>query len=341
MRAFRARIAWLLWVGIALGTAPIHAQRSGAAREPDQGAGEWDLSIYLEELGRWDRAVEKLKKHPAEIASLRESLPPHWSVVAGDHRFQIPTDWLASALKSWQENPEKGDAIGRDLGRRLRAMQEEAEELHSAGSVAPLEPARAELARVFERREFRAMRGPSWLDRVREKIGLWLERQLARLLSRIRLGATFGNFFIWIVIALAFLALIWILRDSLSRSSGPPVVEFGSFPAVGGVRNWLNEATSSAGRGDYREAVHCAYWAGVVRLEEMGVLVPDRSRTPREALRLLRGEPQRAPLENLTWCLERVWYGFRPASPSDWDEAAMQLERMGCQVRSMPATANS
>ncbi len=341
MRAFRARIAWFLWVGIALGTAPVQAQRYGVARESDQGAGEWDLSVYLEELGRWDRAVERLKEHPAEIASLRESLPPYWSVVAGDHRFQIPTDWLASALRSWQANPAKGGAIGRDLQRRLRAMQEEAEELHAAGPVPPLEPARAELARIFEQREFRAMRGPSWLDRVREKIGLWLERQFARLLSRIHLGATFGNFFVWAVIALAFLALIWILRDSLSRFSRPPVVEFGSLRAVGDVRNWLKEATSAAGRGDYREAVHCAYWAGVARLEEMGLLVADRARTPREALRLLRGEPQRASLENLTQCLERVWYGFRPVSSSDWDEAAMQLERMGCQVHSMPATANS
>jgi hypothetical protein len=40
-------------------------------------------------------------------------------------------------------------------------------------------------------------------------------------------------------------------------------------------------------QGDYRMAIHCAYWAGIARLQDWAHLAPDRAKTPREYLRAL------------------------------------------------------
>ena len=71
----------------------------------------------------------------------------------------------------------------------------------------------------------------------------------------------------------------------------------GATPVGRDWRRWLREAKEAAGRGDYRAAIHAAYWAAMVRMEEMKTLPEDRSRTPRESLRLIdRGSAAYAPL---------------------------------------------
>ena len=99
---------------------------------------------------------------------------------------------------------------------------------------------------------------------------------------------------------------------------------------------------AAAELGDYREAVHCAYWATIVHLEGLGLLKRDHARTPRESLRLLEPHPkERQLLGDFTHNFELIWYGYRPASPEDWTNARTHLEKMGCLTRSTPATANS
>jgi hypothetical protein len=107
-------------------------------------------------------------------------------------------------------------------------------------------------------------------------------------------------------------------------------------------RQWARDALAAADRGDYREAVHCAYWAAVVHLETLGVLKRDRARTPRESLRSLDPHPNEQDLlREFTRRFELIWYGYRPASANDWSEARSHLEKMGCLTPSTPATANS
>ena len=97
----------------------------------------------------------------------------------------------------------------------------------------------------------------------------------------------------------------------------------------------------AASRGDFREAVHCTYWAAIVRLEDISILPQDRTKTPREYLRLVTepalGElaPQphyRLPLAAMTSQFERIWYANRPAGPEDFQESLRQLEALGCQL---------
>jgi hypothetical protein len=74
-------------------------------------------------------------------------------------------------------------------------------------------------------------------------------------------------------------------------------------------------------RGDYRSAIRYLYLGGMLSLDERRVITFDPTLTNREHLRLLRDKPQLytllAPLVNI---FDRVWYGFAPVSPAQFEE---------------------
>ena len=78
---------------------------------------------------------------------------------------------------------------------------------------------------------------------------------------------------------------------------------------------WLSEARAAAARGDWRDAIHLAYWAGISFLEREGFWKPDRARTPREYLHLISPQnEQRETLTALTRIFELAWYAKRESS---------------------------
>ena len=96
----------------------------------------------------------------------------------------------------------------------------------------------------------------------------------------------------------------------------------GAAPPGGDWRHWAAEARTAAERADYRTAIHAAYWTAVARLEENHLLHEDRSRTPRESLRLIEAaNAAYAPLSHLTRRFELNWYGYRVATSNDWADA--------------------
>ena len=94
----------------------------------------------------------------------------------------------------------------------------------------------------------------------------------------------------------------------------------------------MEASRAAAERGDWREAVHLAYWAGISFLEAQGLWRPDRARTPREYLRLLPpANTARPALQALTRSFEQIWNAQRPASDSDYGAALSHLEALGCR----------
>ena len=80
----------------------------------------------------------------------------------------------------------------------------------------------------------------------------------------------------------------------------------------------------------------------MAQLEENRQLPEDRSRTPRESLRLLRRENAAyTPLSQLTRRFELTWYGYKSATSADWDDAMKQLEAIECLRSSTRAIASS
>jgi hypothetical protein len=310
------------------------------ARPPqDAPSAELDLPSYEAEL---DRCAEALKQ-PDEIPQIRKSLPHTWVVRAGDSRIEVPTDWLTTGLWHVEQHPGNSKATVRDLAVRLAAMRKAATDLENAAGEEDHGPtARARLEQILRRREFANASGPSQAELLMARIGQWIIERLVWLFTRLHLSASTGNFLAWAVVALAFLVLCYWVWQSLARAFRSVEAPAVKAPAPETARLWAKDALAAAERGDYREAVHCAYWAAVTHLEGMGLLKRDRARTPRESLRLLEPHPaEQTLLRDFTQRFELIWYGYRPASADDWSGARAHLEKMGCLTASTAATASS
>ena len=298
---------------------------------------ELTLEQYRDELDRLAGAIQQ----PGEIRQLRESLPPVWVVQTGEKRLEVPTEAVGSQLTELQHAKDH-DAAARELRSLLNGMKEEAEEMgRSQGSTSPAK-AQATLEEILRRKEFQGARGPSAAEILGARISRWLVEKLAPLLSRLHPGARTGNIIVWSVIALAFLALCymswkWVIAWQPVKAAKPAAPS-----APTDARQWIHEALAAAERGDYRAALHSAYWGAIARLEDLGRLSRDRARTPRESLRLLESQPgDHRLLHALTGIFERVWYGYRAASEADWAGAKELLEKIGCLGASTAPTANS
>jgi hypothetical protein len=161
-------------------------------------------------------------------------------------------------------------------------------------------------------------------------------------LSRHPIGA---KVLFWAVLTagVGFVAL-WIFRYISTRDSMNFFQPDSTTVTTRTWQEWIHAAREAAARGDFREAVHSAYWAGITRLEETGTLPRDRTKTPREYLRLIDTRPRgtevddpvaqdyKKPLTALTSRLERIWYANRMARLEDFDDSLRQLEALGCSL---------
>jgi len=315
----------------------VAQQTNDAASAVQASSQGLDPAAYVAELDRCSDAV----KHPEQISQLRASLPTSWSVRVGESHMQVSTAWLSTLLQCVQDNPEHSKAAVTEIQTRLASLRAAASEL----AAAPKDNAsdtRARLNGIFERQEFRQAKGPNPFQLAIRHAVRWLAEKIIRLLSGVHVGRKNGNIFAWIVITIVFVLLgAWVYRR-LSRATVASNFKAEGKALPSDTRQWISDALSAAERGDFREAIHCGYWAAVASLEDHRLLERDRARTPRESLRLLGSHPaHQEMLGDLTCHFELIWYGYRPASHEDWSGARTLLEKMGCLKASTAATANS
>ncbi len=298
---------------------------------------------YIAELDRCSAVLNNPGKDPVTFHKLRVSLPPQWTVQAGEQRYAVSTDWLTDALAIMGSGTSTNNPLRLQTEKRLAALRDAARELEESAGTEDLRQSRAQLDRIMSAREFRGAHGPSWFEILKNRIYAWVWRQIEKLLNRIGIPRSIGNVIAWTLISLAALLLaVWAIRFLIRRTAQPQMGLKGASRPGRDWRDWLRDARAASERGDYRAAIHAAYWVAVARLEETKLLPQDRSRTPRESLRLIgRESTEYAPLAQLTRRFELVWYGYRPATETDWGEAMQQLERLGCLRSSTPAIAAS
>jgi uncharacterized protein DUF4129 len=329
----------LLWLALGIAAIlPIPAQAQTPSEPPAVHDSDLDLNAYRAELSRISEAV----KNREDLRALRKSLPPSWRVQTRGERYEVSTKEISEALTEIEFQPKKSKKAAAQLESRLSALQQAAAGLETDKDARPSGAAKGKLNKILSRTEFQQAKGPSELELLRARINRWVFEQVIRLLRLLHISERTGNYFAWGVIFLAIVALFYAVYRWLSASAGNVAFKAETEPMTSDARHWLQEALKAAERGDFREAIHCAYWASVARLEDIRMLSRDRARTPRESLRLLEQHPhEQGFLRTVTQSFELIWYGYRPASPADWAVTKEQLEKMGCLQASIAPTAQS
>jgi hypothetical protein len=259
----------------------------------------------------------------------------------GGQLYQVPTSPLTSRLDQAERGPAVREAQLNNARDFLHAL---AAEIVSSSGLPPAEMSAAKVMmdRILARPEFASRRQQSWWGRIKERINEMIFAALVRLLTRIGGQKSMGGVLLWLGIcaAVVFLAY-WIFRrwyraarieEMALQSAGVPARSW---------QQWVFTSRAAAASGDYRMAIHCAYWAGVARLEQLGALPAERAKTPREYLRTLtnsnllvsEAHSERVQaLSMLTSRLETIWYGYRIATETDFLDSLAQLEVLGCHL---------
>jgi hypothetical protein len=332
LKALPKRTRWLilLLAFVALFPGTVSSQSSNSTA-PSR---ELNLREYISELDRCSQALKNAGIDTATLHGLRASLPAAWIIKSGDDRYAVSTEWLSTGLAAFEGNPHASASLLAPAEKRIAALRNAAHELEAANSPRDLAQVHGQLDKILSAREFAGLRGPSWWDLVQTRIKEWLYKQFIKLFGHLGRAKVAGNVIAWGLILLAAVLLaLWAVRLSKRGGRNPNMDLRGARPTGQDWHSWMREAAAAAKNNDYRAAIHAAYWAAVSRLEEANLLPEDRSRTPRESLRLIQRESsQYAPLKQLTLRFELVWYGYRFATAAEWNDAVQQLEKIGCPL---------
>ncbi len=285
------------------------------------------VSEYTDQLDRWLSSTHELRRHPERASDAAKGLPPGWRVHAEERTFTIPADWLRQELEEWQAKPDPTRADR--VSERLLVLRADA--IAFQQPAADASDARARLTRILAGREFRGIHGPTWFDQLKQRTARFLLGLLRRAF-RSSVVPTISRMIVNTLIVLAVLLLaLWMYRTIRSSAAHDTILS-GPLPVSAKEWTvWLKEARAAANRGNWRDAIHLAYWCGISYLEARGVWRPDRARTPREYLRLMPASSDERPaLAALTQGFELVWYGMQDADADAFAQALAQLKKLGC-----------
>ena len=306
------------------------APDAAAVASVSSSSNTYDMAAFLGELERISAILAEKRGAPG-IAELRDSLPNSWTVTTPQHTYSVPTQTLRNFLTDL------------DLPKARAWVELLAAETttFTAAQPAPAN-ARAELDRILARREFGAVHPPSAWELLRERVAAWVQRLLMRIFGGLKSYPTGGKILFWFVVIGGVLWIaVWLLQ-SWARHDRMQALETGEpMFTVRTWQEWLRSAREASARGNFRQAVHATYWAGIVRLQDVGIVPRDGTKTPREYLRVasnpapgeLAGRSSVSePLSALTSRLERTWYADRGATLEDFEDSLRQLEALGCPL---------
>ena len=286
-----------------------------------------ELSSQLAQLDK------QLKNKPSkeQFADLQRALPSDWLIQSPERTYSVSTQSLRRLL-----NPDSLD----DARAYIATLRQQ---LDTAESEVPAAPnARAELDAILADSRFHQVRQPSAWELWRQRVNAWLARQLLKFFQSISRHPIGAKILFWVILAaavafLAFLAYRFLTQGDSVAGLHPEPVRTRSRS----WQEWIRASRKSAASGDFREAIHCAYWAGITRLQDAGALPLDRAKTPREYLRALSAprapeqesnEKYKDPLAKLTQHLELAWYANRGAGSDEFTDTLQQVEALGCRL---------
>ncbi len=260
------------------------------------------------------------------------------NAVAGDEfvgqpGFVVRWYWLRNAIDKARD-PEANDR-DETLEAAATRLQDETAQASAAGAAAAeagaLPDARKAAAQILNTAEFRRVHRNSWLQQRLAALSLILDRLFNGAAGLIPHSPWIATLVEWGLLALAAAGLmLWGWRAGRQQRL---VVTASQSQSINRWQresdDWAERARTQAAAGEWREAVHCLYWAAIVLLEAQKLWRQNRARTPREYLLLLEpGSPRQQALGGLTRVFERIWYGLRPASENDYTRAAALFDQL-------------
>jgi hypothetical protein len=321
------------WLIFAQGAQPVASASQSAA---------YSAAQFAAEMRRLGAALEKSSGSAKDMEALQKALPTSWKIETSEAHYDFSSEPLRELMMC-----DRCDAAARKS--RLEqakswtdrvAYQVDGYAAPDAANSSGTPDARAKLEQILKRREFGAVGPPSQWDLLRERINAWLVRMLGRLFESIGRHPMGAKVLFWLILfsVVGWLAMM-LVRFWLGRARMDELRSVGQVAFARSWQEWIRAAREAAARGDFREAIHSVYWAGIARLEDDGTISRDRTRTPREHLQLVaeavaatapQNLRQRDSLAALTSLLELVWYGRRQADAMDFEKSLQQAEGLGC-----------
>jgi hypothetical protein len=316
----RSDLAFWLLLTICVAPRPSAAQTTASSAP-------FTLTQYIQVLNDSLASLQNIKQEPQQASDLVKTLPSVLHVQESGQNFEISTESVRRDLEAWQAKPT--DASLERIRRHLETLRYQA---GAYEAIAPdLSSRRSLLNDILSRSEFHNVHGQDWMDRFKQRIRDLLFRLLEQVVSSSSIPII-SDLLVYGLIVVAVIAVAYWMYRSLRDGSRLETIMPASVPVSAKEWPlWLSEARAAAGRGEWRDAIHLAYWGGISFLEAQGAWRPDRARTPREYLRLLPATSGHHPaLRALTMRLEGVWYGMQVAGSEGFEQTLVELERLGC-----------
>ncbi len=304
-------------------------------------APSYDAPSFAAELRALTSEINEAHDSPAKLDSVKQHLAPKWVVTTPEGHYEISSEPLRSLLSTAEKEAATRHQPAREAQTWVADLLKQVQG-YERQTAAHSPDARLKLDEILRRREFKTVHPPTAWELFRERMNEWLLRFFQRLFDSIARHPLGAKVLFWMILlgAVAWLAtMLFRFWSRLERFEEMQTI--GTVASRRSWQEWIRAARAAAERGDFREAVHSTYWAGIAYLQESGAVSPDRTRTPREYLGLLSTsdggatpiEPkQRESLAALTSRLERIWYGLRPASADDFRDCLQRVEELGCRL---------
>jgi Domain of unknown function (DUF4129) len=296
----------------------------------DSGSGsELTVAEYHSELDQLLTAAQQLDSSGRSVPPILKDLPPSWRVRTDDQDFEISTEGLRQDVRKFTQNGDFSAASA--IRSRIEKLRDDLDGFETSPQDAS--PSREHLTAILARPEFRDVRGPSFIDRLAQRI-LAVILSLLGLLFQSSAIPTISKLLVYALIGLAVLIVGYLAyRKIKSSSEQENVVPLEVTVSAKSWELWLADARAAANQDNWREAVHLAYWAAISFLEHKGAWRPDRARTPREYLRLMSASNEdRDTLAALTQIFELTWYAKRKTDAATFAQTIQSLERLGCRL---------
>jgi hypothetical protein len=297
---------------------PCLGVSSPADLTPDQYRAELDHLLVV---------TDQLDQPGAQIPELINHLPSAWRVGTDRGTFEVSTEWLRDDLGELERTYDQ--ALVNKIRDRLRHQHADLDAYQNNPN--DISRQRAMMAGILSSPEFQDLHGPTWIDRLKQRFIQFLIRLFGRAITS-SVFSNVGRYFVYGLMVVAFLALAyWVYRSIRTTAKVETILPESSPVSAREWRVWLADAREAAQHGNWRDAIHLAYWAGISFLESQGVWRPDSARTPREYLRLMPSANEHRPvLAELTRKFELVWYAGQPADAQAFSQTLEELEKLGC-----------